>query len=84
MKLIDADMWMNLGDNLPYKASVKRVLIQAPEAVVRCKNCALWRGSDNYMITEDGTKVQLGKCAPMRFTVNENDFCSCGERKGDT
>ena len=33
-KYIDADIWRRLPDNLPYKASVKRVLIQAPAADV--------------------------------------------------
>lgn len=44
MRYIDADAaWQNLPDDLPYKASVKRVLMQAPTAdvveVVRCKDC---------------------------------------------
>ena len=35
MRYIDADELLNrLPDDLPYKASVKRVLIQAPEADV--------------------------------------------------
>ena len=33
-KYIDADIWRKLPDDLPYKASVKRVLIQAPVADV--------------------------------------------------
>lgn len=31
---IERDIWKSLPDDLPYKASVKRVLIQAPAAVV--------------------------------------------------
>lgn len=43
-RYIDADALLNtLPDDLPYKASVKRVLIQAPTEdvveVVRCKDC---------------------------------------------
>ncbi len=32
---IERDIWKSLPDDLPYKASVKRVLIQAPAADVR-------------------------------------------------
>ena len=44
MRLIDADaLEKNLSNDLPYKGSVKRVLIQAPTVdatpVVRCKHC---------------------------------------------
>lgn len=43
-RYIDADELLNrLPEDLPYKASVKRVLMQAPEAdvveVVRCRDC---------------------------------------------
>lgn len=40
MKLIDADFALgHLPDDLPYKSSVRRVLIQMPEAVVHCADC---------------------------------------------
>lgn len=42
MRLIDADV-IKLPNDLPYKASVKRVLIQAPTVdavvVIRCGEC---------------------------------------------
>ena len=78
---IDAEALLNsLPDDIPYKASVKRVLMQAPTAdvveVVRCRDCklryvpcrcALWYGSLND--TE-------------YFSERGDDFyCSLGERK---
>ena len=65
----------NLPDDLPYKASVKRVLIQAPAAdvveVVRCKECKYFTGKDY-----DGCCIKNGLA-----TRYLNDFCSYGERK---
>ena len=56
-RFIDADELLNnLPDDLPYKASVKRVLIQAPKTeIIECKDCkhrytpfcALWYGMCN-------------------------------------
>ena len=79
-RYIDAEALLNsLPDDLPYKASVKRVLMQAPTAdvvdVVRCKDCqhryvpsrcALWYGTANgrEYFSERG----------------ENFYCSYGER----
>lgn len=82
-RYIDADELLHrLPDDLPYKASVKRVLMQAPAAdvveVVRCKDCqhryvpcrcALWYGMAN------GTEY---------FSERGEDFyCSYGERRED-
>ena len=72
-KYIDADkILQKLPDDLPYKASVKRVLIQAPTEdvveVVRCKDC-------KYFVFEVCTND---------FSLNLpkiDDFCSYGERK---
>ena len=84
-KDIDAIL-RNLPDDLPYKASVKRVLIQAPEAdvveVVRCKDCEHWKDTSPDTVTED----HWGECrkplGDYRFCETaENDFCSYGERK---
>lgn len=77
-RYIDADALLNkLPDDLPYKASVKRLLLQAPTAdvveVVRCEDCA---------------KRMTGDC-PMAYcyegTMYEESedeyFCSYGERR---
>ena len=81
-RYIDADeLLRKLPDDLPYKASVKRVLMQAPTAdvveVVRCKDCQWW---EPY--THGST---IGRCEnPRNGLVNEytddNDYCSYGER----
>lgn len=68
MRLIDADdILARVPDNLPYKASVRRVLMQAEEVdavpVVRCKDCEfspIW-----------------GSCLD-----DPEGFCSHGKRKG--
>ena len=77
-RYIDADALLNnLPDDLPYKASVKRVLIQAPTAdvveVVRCKDCEhrgttdcfMWYGSlgdtDYFIATSDDFYCSYGK-----------------------
>lgn len=74
MKLIDADIWMNLPDDLPYKGAVKRVLIRAPEAVVRCKDCA-------KRDSEDCAMFYRCNCGEQHTWETDDDFCSYGERK---
>ena len=71
-RYIDADgLLQKLPNDLPYKASVKRVLIQAPTADVvegvRCK---------------DG-KHQEQCCEFIMISGNDKniDFCSYGEKK---
>lgn len=76
-KYINADeLLKRLPDDLPYKASVKRVLIQAPTVdvveVVRCKDCRFLTHLDDG--TPECTRVYLG-------IVHDNDFCSYGERR---
>lgn len=68
MRLIDADDTIaGMSDNLPYKASVRRVLMQAEEVdavpVVRCKDCAF--------------SLSWGSCLD-----DPEGFCSHGKRKG--
>ena len=84
-RYIDADKVLNnLPDDLPYKASVKRVLIQAPEEdvveVVRCKDC-------KHKVNFCGRNM----CGRLMYRVGENvggltattseHFCSYGKRK---
>ena len=68
-----------LPDDLPYKASVKRVLMQAPTVdvveVVRCKDCAYCRyveGADIYRCDRRGYYSE---------EVKPTDFCSYAERE---
>ena len=73
-RYIDADKVINnLPDDLPYKASVKRALIQAPEAdvveVVRCSEC-----EDNDVCWQ---KVDCG------YKYKDIVYCSQGEKKNE-
>lgn len=77
-KYIDADALLErLPDDLPYKGSVKRVLMQAPTAdvveVVRCKDCVYFEMDDD------------GICYCLNSTGFDSkdldDFCSEGERR---
>lgn len=89
-KDIDAIL-RNLPDDLPYKASVKRVLIQAPEAdvveVVRCKDCVYWDRENIKQHTYssyDSTPADFAECirwsnwAKCNMT-RYNDYCSLAE-----
>lgn len=84
-RYIDADaVWQTLPDDLPFKASVKRVLMQAPPAdvveVVRCKDC---KYSVYYSCKNDAC-YQFTMCRRRECYsegVEEDDFCSYGERR---
>lgn len=85
-KYIDADSLLNnLPDDLPYKASVKRVLMQAPEAdikqqiiksleicLLRCKDCMY------YDITT--FNVGYGWCKCLSKATWDDFYCGCAER----
>lgn len=84
MKLIDADEVLNkLPDDLPYKASVRRVLMQAKNVdvveVVRCKDC---KHCDHCYPAKpkDGDAVEGWYCNLSKGWRKPDDFCSCGER----
>jgi hypothetical protein len=79
-KYIDADLLLaKLPDDLPYKASVKRVLTQAPTAdvveVVRCKDCFYYREENSYCMNPHCSSSFYG------HRVKENHYCSYGERR---
>ena len=83
-RYIDADALLNmLPDDLPYKASVKRVLMQAPTAdvveVVRCKDCK------HCTLTEEGEYNPEDIVCDYFMTdgMQANDFCSYGERRAN-
>ena len=73
MRYIDADALLNnLPDDLPYKASVKRVLIQAPtEDVVEVRHGEWLRyGHDT---------LRCSLCGDINNNFISNNFCSnCG------
>lgn len=76
-KYVDVDELLNrLPDDLPYKASVKRVLMQAPTAdvveVVRCKDCI-------FASVEDG-KIKCYNTYGLLVT-KETEYCSRGKRR---
>ena len=84
-KYIDVDKLLNrLPDDLPYKASVKRVLTQAPTAdiveVVRCKDCkyCFHYGRPNY---ERYECEYYGTSDEVVDYVEPMHYCSYGERK---
>ena len=80
-KYIDADLWRDLPDDLPYKGAVKRVLIQAPAADVRpvvfCGNCKFW---DKKRISREGLARCLTGETGIRYRT-ANDYCSRGQKE---
>lgn len=80
-RYINADeLLKHLPDDLPYKASVKRVLMQAPEAdvveVVRCEDCrfgTLCYGQIKCTVDEDD-------CGIIVYHERQH-YCGYGERK---
>lgn len=81
MRYIDADeLLTRLPEDLPYKASVKRVLMQAPTAdvveVVRCADCVYWEGGYGYC-------NRVGVDCYGNSSFNKNSFCSCGKRRAE-
>lgn len=91
MKLIDADALLRaLPDDLPYKGSVRRVLMQAPEVdavpVVRCKDCKYFGHFGHTSLLIDGKHVKAGWCNRRarydeEYRMLPDDFCSYGERR---
>lgn len=79
MRMIDADAVLrSLSDDLPYKDSVRRVLIQAPTVdavqVVRCENCLYWVSGENECESWEWCKL-------LDRDMQPHAFCSFGERK---
>ena len=79
MRLIDADALLRaLPDDLPYKGSVRRVLMQVPEVdaglVIRCKDC---KHLVNATVNANGFLI----CDINDMEIAPDDFCSYGERR---
>lgn len=88
-RLIDADALLRaLPDDLPYKGSVRRVLMQAPEVdaglVIRCKDCKHFQHFGWTSRLVDGKHVKAGWCYRCtryddEYRMLPDDFCSYGE-----
>ena len=80
MRLIDADELLNkLPNDLPYKASVKRVLMQA-ENVARCKDCVYFQ--PNFVLTNSGERrpyTEEEKNSPLGMVTGDVGI-NCGSR----
>lgn len=89
MRPIDADAVLDrLPDDLPYKGSVKRVLMQAPTIdaveVVLCRDCMFWKSTVEdgvFSITYGECRCPLGEWREMETT--STDYCSNGRREAD-
>lgn len=87
MRLIDADAVLrSLSDDLPYKGSVRRVLIQAPTVdavpVVRCRDCKYYMAS--ALLAPHNFCFRLKhpeEDRPIGYNFAPDDFCSYGARK---
>lgn len=80
-RYIDADAVLSrLPDDLPYKASVKRVLMQAPTTdvveIVRCKDC-------KYITKDQIADEIIDRCVCFggMIDIAPDGFCSYGERR---
>ena len=76
IRYIDANALLSrLPEDLPYKASVKRVIMQAPTAdvveVVRCKDC---------VFSQKGFEEVDIYCKLNDASFGKDSFCSYGER----
>lgn len=70
-KLVDVDKLLSaLPHDLPYKSSVERVLIQAPNEIRRCPLCKYHKESDGFHFC-----VRHGTYCPD----DSEYFCAYGE-----
>lgn len=91
MRLINIDeVLQHLPDDLPYKGAVKRVLAQAPEAVVRCNDCIhSFILGDSPLATEPPYKYYRKDCImcgceelveDYPIVVTDTFYCGYGEK----
>lgn len=83
-RYIDADKLLkNLPNDLPYKGSVKRVLIQAPtadvEEVVRCKDCKHWDKFPDSHRTDGICKELVKWHSAEKYMTEAEHFCGYGK-----
>jgi hypothetical protein len=84
MRMIDADALMKdmqtccsatQFGRMTAKMCIKRAPTVSAEAVIHCGECKYYRNYDN------GTHPAGGDCAWNGILVDDDDFCSYGERK---
>lgn len=75
-----------------FKRAIKNIpesIIHDYEVVVRCRDCKHWGDQDGKLKNSDGDL--FARCKIHNYLIDgrhtgwcptENDFCSCGERKG--
>lgn len=83
MRLVDSDdLLAHLPNELPYKASVRRVLMQAEEIaaaqVVRCKDCKYF--DQRYVCTFHSETPTRDNDEFLVYMLPDS-FCSFGERR---
>lgn len=78
------ELLQKLPNDLPYKASVKRVLIQAPAAdVVEVKHGEWMEHEELYYDGEFHSEYPMKcyKCSECgRVLLNKEPYCNCGAR----
>ncbi len=84
MAYIDTDKLLNaIPDGLPYKESVKRVILQAPKVdaveVVRCKDCVFRVEMSGKEFIYRGSYPKF--CIMHNRLCHEYNYCDYGERK---
>ena len=71
-------------NNIPFVADVNHFIMHAPTAdvveVVRCKNCACFKRSVSDLFPKTNCFI-CDHPYGMKANVEENHFCSYGERK---
>ena len=84
MQLVDIEN-IRLPDDLPYKASVRRVLAQLPRVdavpVVRCKDCKYYSKDGKWCHRNSHFDDDVYSMSWNDF--GDDDFCSYGERRAD-
>ena len=79
-RYIDADALLNrLPDDLPYKASVKRVLIQAPTADVAPKSEVAYWQDEAVNAKREAVKEFANRLKKYYASLNGNTAAGCVE-----
>ena len=91
MRLIDADTLIGKDVGIAWVSTeaIRNASTIDSVPVVRCRECKYWDDEDGKSQREDG--VLFARCNVHNYLIDgrhtgwcptENDFCSCGERKG--
>ena len=91
MRMIDADALIGKDVGIAWVSTeaIRNASTIYAVPVVRCRECKYWGDEDGKSQREDG--VLFARCNVHNYLIDgrhtgwcptENDFCSCGERKG--